>query len=197
MLAPAAEIPQAPESQVAAVAEFSAAEAFALPFELPAEGAAQPDEYHAPDTVSVGDHQISQTLYELYVEEAHSHVVALQAGLESGEPINRDLMRLAHTVAGISATAGVPVVREVAHALELVLERFLDAGTEPDENERMVFARAVGALEGMVGAIAQLRMPGPQPDLVAELDAIASTHYATEVEVAPAVPVAEIPVAEE
>ncbi len=208
--------PAAPEPEFAAipaehVTEFSPAEPFELPFELPAEPApAMSPPAAGPDTVSVGDHQISQALYELYVAEAYSHVADLQAGLEAGGEINRDLLRLAHTIGGISATAGVPVVQAVAHALELAFERMLDAGVQPDESQRMVLARAVGALEGMVGAIAQLRMPGPQPELVSELDRLAHGLVAPEPaqpepvvgeelpEEAPAVaaPVAEIPVFE-
>ena len=171
--APAAAEAAAPVETAAPAAEFGAAEAFELPFELPSapspEVAAVPP---LPETVMVGDREIARTLYDLYLAEARGHVAALQAGLESSRGIGRELLRVAHTLGGISATTGLQAVQGVAHALELAFDRLIAADAAPDEPQRMLLARAVGALEGMVGAIAELRLPAAEVGLTAELDGL-------------------------
>ena len=124
------------------------------------------------ETVLVGDLEISRTLHELYLAEARGHLAGLQAGLECGGEIERELLRLAHTLAGISATTGLQAVQGVAHALELAFGRLISAEVAPDEAQRMLMARAVGALDGMIGAIAELRLPAPEAGLAAELDSL-------------------------
>ncbi|WP_243642526.1 hybrid sensor histidine kinase/response regulator [Sulfurisoma sediminicola] len=186
----------APLEAPALAAELAATEAFELPMELPAEAVAEvPAEPPAVETVMVGECEIARALYDLYVAEARGHVAALQTGLEGARGIDRDLLRVAHTLGGISATTGLPAVQGVAHALELAFERLLDADLPPDEPQRMLLARAVGALEGMVGAIAELRLPAPETGLAAELDRL-MPHVPEAEPVAPAgeeVPVFELP----
>ena len=92
--------------------------------------------------------------------------------LENASDISREMLRVAHTLGGISATTGLRAVQGVAHALELAFERMLTADAAPDEPQRMLLARAVGALDGMVGAIAELRLPAPEAGLTAELDGL-------------------------
>jgi chemosensory pili system protein ChpA (sensor histidine kinase/response regulator) len=162
----------APIEAPAPAAEFAATEAFELPFELPAAEAEAPAVPSPSETVMVGECEIMRTLYDVYIAEARGHVAALQAGLEGAAGFDRELLRVAHTLGGISATTGLPAVHGVAHALELAIGRLLDADIAPDERQRMLMARAVGALEGMVGAIAELRMPAPETGLAAELDGV-------------------------
>jgi len=149
-----------------------------------------------PDTVMVGDLEISRTLYGLYLAEARDHVAGLQAGLENAGDLDRELLRRAHTLAGISATTGLPAVQGVARALELALGRLITAATAPDEAQRMLLARTVGALDGMLGAIAELRLPAPEAGLAAELDALMPlveiSPEAPEVDTSPEIP-AELP----
>lgn len=162
----------------------------ALP-DLFAESPAEP----LPETVMVGDLEISRTLHELYLAEAQGHLAGLQAGLESDGEVDRELLRLAHTLAGISATTGLQAVQGVAHALELAFGRLISAEVAPDEAQRMLMARAVGALDGMVGAIAELRLPAPEAGLAAELDSLmppVAASPATE-DAAPEIPATELP----
>ena len=125
------------------------------------------------DTVSIGSHTLSATLYRLYVDEAQSHITALRQELaeSSGVP-SRALIRAAHTLAGISAGTGFARVQVLAHALENTLVRHSLARAAPDESGRLLLARAVGALEGMVGAIAERRPPADENGLTAALDAL-------------------------
>lgn len=155
-----------------------------------------PDE-ERPETVLVGDLEISRTLYGLYLAEARDHVAGLKAGLQEGliisaGDLDRELLRRAHTLAGISATTGLPAVQGVARALELAFGRLITAATAPDEAQRMLLARAVGALDGMLGAIAELRLPAPEVGLAAELGALMPlveiSPEAPEVDAAPEIP---------
>ncbi|MHB1358591.1 MAG: hybrid sensor histidine kinase/response regulator [Rhodocyclaceae bacterium] len=145
-----------------------------------------------PETVAVGDLEISRTLYGLYLAEARDHVAGLQVGLVNAGELDRELLRRAHTLAGISATTGLPAVQGVARALELALGRLITAATPPDEAQRMLLARTVGALDGMLGAIAELRLPAPEAGLAEELAALMPCveipPEAAEEDAAPAIP---------
>lgn len=126
----------------------------------------------ASATVMVGELALSPVLYQLYVEEAGTHVAALRQELSGPAGIpSRELIRAAHTLAGISAGTGFPAVQALAHALENALVRHSLAHVAPDEAARMQIARAVGALQGMVGAIAERRPPATESALAAGLEA--------------------------
>jgi chemosensory pili system protein ChpA (sensor histidine kinase/response regulator) len=127
----------------------------------------------APELVTIGELNISATLYRLYVEEAQGHVATLRHELAAAAGVpSHELIRAAHTLAGISAGTGFPSVQTLAHALEGALVRHSLARATPDETSRMLFARAVGSLEGMVGAIAERRAPAAETALANALDAV-------------------------
>ena len=122
--------------------------------------------------VKIGELTISPMLYQLYVEEAGTHVATLRQELSGAAAIpSRELIRAAHTLAGISAGTGFPTVQALAHALENVLVRHSLAHLVPDDDARMLIARAAGALQGMVGAITERRPPAAEPELAAMLEA--------------------------
>ncbi len=125
------------------------------------------------ESVAVGDLILSPTLYELYVNESKTHIATLSREIALQEVPQHPVVRAAHTLAGISATAGFTAVNRLGHALENVLTRFAEAERAPDENRRLLLARAVGALEGMVGAIAERRLPTGEEDLASQLDEMA------------------------
>ncbi len=125
-----------------------------------------------PEGVLIGDLVLSPTLYDLYVNEAQGHVATLSHELSLAGPPRHALIRAAHTLAGISATTGLAAVNHLAHALENALNRLAIANVGPTENQQLQMARAVGALEGMVGAIAERRLPRNEEALAAELDVL-------------------------
>jgi chemosensory pili system protein ChpA (sensor histidine kinase/response regulator) len=125
------------------------------------------------ESVAVGDLILSPTLYELYVNESKTHIATLSREIALQEVPQHPVVRAAHTLAGISATAGFTAVNRLGHALENVLTRFAEAERAPDESRRLLLARAVGALEGMVGAIAERRLPTGEEDLASQLDDMA------------------------
>jgi chemosensory pili system protein ChpA (sensor histidine kinase/response regulator) len=123
-----------------------------------------------PDSVHIGDLVLSPTLYELYTNEAQGHVATLSHELGMSSPPHHAQIRAAHTLAGISATTGIDAIHDLAHALEMALGRLSNAGLGPNEQQHLLFARTVGALEGMVGAVAERRLPQTEAALAAELD---------------------------
>ena len=141
--------------------------------------------FPAPPPIRVGDIEVAPTLYNLYLDEAREHVATLQARVGLDEVPGEDAVRAAHTTASISAATGFMPISTLARALEHALVRFAQVEAVPGDTERFAFARCAGALEGMLGAVAERRMPGEESDLTAELEAMmpAMAH-------APAAPIA-------
>ena len=122
------------------------------------------------DGVRIGDLVLSPTLFNLYINEAQSYLITLSRKLgDTGAPQHAQI-RAAHTLSGISATAGIDSIHDLAHSLERALVRLSHQEHEPSEHDHLLLARVVGALEGMVGAIAQRRLPQPEVGLAEELN---------------------------
>ncbi|MBI5899527.1 MAG: Hpt domain-containing protein [Rhodocyclales bacterium] len=139
--------------------------------------------FPAPPPVHIGEVEVSPVLYKLYLDETREHVTTLQANLGQEAVPGNEVIRAAHTAASISAATGILPISGLARALEDALGRLALLGATPTEAQRYVFARCAGALEGMLGAVAQRRMPGEEQDLTEELKAMS-----------PAIePVAEVP----
>jgi chemosensory pili system protein ChpA (sensor histidine kinase/response regulator) len=128
--------------------------------------------FPAPPPVRIGDVEVSPVLYNLYLDETREHVATLQANLGQETVPGNEVIRAAHTTASISAATGILSISGLARALEDALGRLALIGATPTEAQRYVFARCAGALEGMLGAVAQRRMPGEEQDLTDELKAM-------------------------
>ena len=128
--------------------------------------------FPAPPPIRVGDVEVAPTLYNLYLDETREHVATLQANLGLESVPGNEVIRAAHTTASISAATGFMPISSLARALENALVRLSLLEATPTEAQRFVFARCAGALEGMLGAVAERRMPGEEADLAAELDAM-------------------------
>ncbi|MCK9388147.1 MAG: Hpt domain-containing protein [Sulfuritalea sp.] len=143
--------------------------------------------FPAPPPVRIGSVEVAPTLYNLYLDETREHIATLQAGLGREAVPGNDVIRAAHTTASISAATGLMPISSLARALENALARLSLLEASPSDAQRYVFARCAGALEGMLGAVAERRMPGEEFALAAELDAM--------VPMVPMVPATEPPVA--
>jgi chemosensory pili system protein ChpA (sensor histidine kinase/response regulator) len=173
---------EAPELPVAAVIEPKDGEP--VPAELETPPPAAPEVEPVGDSpspvplvaepVRIGDLLLSPTLYDLYINEALTHVGTLSREIGFDGTPQHPLIRAAHTLAGISATTGIAAVNRLAHALETALNRLADADIGPSDSQHLLLARTVGALEGMVGAIAERRLPAGEETLAAELDVMAA-----------------------
>lgn len=126
-----------------------------------------------PAMVDIGPLSLTPMLFDTYVGEARNHVAALQEefAVLDGAP-SEALVRAAHTLAGISATVGIAPVRDLVGALEDALTLYVKAEQAISFDDRTVIARAIGAIDGMVGAIAGRRMPSSDEGLEAALQAL-------------------------
>jgi chemosensory pili system protein ChpA (sensor histidine kinase/response regulator) len=138
----------------------------------PAPHSAEVVSFPAPPPVRIGDVEVAPTLYKLYLDESREYITTLQARLGIEEVPGSDVVRAAHTTASISAATGIMPISALARALENALTRLSVEGVVPSEAQRFVFARCAGALEGMLGAVAERRMPGAEAELTAELNAM-------------------------
>jgi chemosensory pili system protein ChpA (sensor histidine kinase/response regulator) len=161
----------------------------------PAAASADVLAFPAPAAVRVGELDIAPALYNMYLEEAQGYVVTLQAQLGQESVPRLEVIRAAHTLAGISAGTGFAPIHHLAQALENALVRFEQLAAPPNETQRFVFARCAGALEGMLGAVSARRMPGEEAALATTLEAMtpdvtALPAAAHEVSAAPSAPAA-------
>jgi chemosensory pili system protein ChpA (sensor histidine kinase/response regulator) len=129
--------------------------------------------FPAPPPVRIGDVEVAPTLYNIYVDETREHIATLQSRLGLEMVPDNEAIRAAHTSASISAATGIVPISALARALENALVRFSLQEAIPSEAQRFIFARCAGALEGMLGAVAERRMPGEEAELAAELNAMA------------------------
>jgi chemosensory pili system protein ChpA (sensor histidine kinase/response regulator) len=144
--------------------------------------------FPTPPPVRIGDVEVAPVLYKLYLDETRELVATLQARLGLEAVPGDDVIRAAHTTASISAATGLMPISRLARALENALTRLSLVGASPTEAQRFVFARCAGALEGMLGAIAERRLPGEEASLAAKLDAMQPpAPFAVEPSVEPSV----------
>ena len=133
------------------------------------ETSAEIHSFPAPPPVHIGELSISPVLYAIYLEEARQHLATLQHELgQQGVPSDA-MIRAAHTLASTSGTTGVTALHFLARAMEAAFGALAIAHAPPTEAQRLLFARCVGALEGMLGAVAERRMPGEESALANEL----------------------------
>ncbi len=120
---------------------------------------------------------ISPVLYEIFSEEANAHLETLERELpvlEQDEvvPTPHDMYRAAHTLAGISATVGIPAVNQLGLALEHALLR-RDNSAHPGSLEALgIIRQAVGEVGLMLSVLAEQQEPEVPPGLVDALDAL-------------------------
>ncbi|MDP1681242.1 MAG: Hpt domain-containing protein [Burkholderiales bacterium] len=148
----------------------------APPLEIPAE----------PEEIQIGDSSISAGLYQLFLDEATTHIASLDSGLariqaNPAHPVDYDYMRAAHTLAGISSTVGFTSTADLAHALE---QWFMDVMHNPRSlgaSALQVMQDAVVSLKGMVAAIQSREAPLAAGFMVDRLkQMVADARYARE-----------------
>ncbi|MDR2240420.1 MAG: Hpt domain-containing protein [Zoogloeaceae bacterium] len=146
----------------------------------------------ADDTVALGDFVISRTLYDLYLGEARTYLSALRQNLNTLKLTLRmppeEMVRAAHTLAGISGTVGIMPAHHLALALEHTLLRMARSGQACNSGQIGLLGTVVSTLDAMVAAVAEQRIPHDADGLAAELDEMtrATPPAAVELSVVPA-----------
>jgi chemosensory pili system protein ChpA (sensor histidine kinase/response regulator) len=129
----------------------------------------------APDAVLIGDTEMSRALYDLYRSEAATHLATLHeefARLAANSALfpPDNALRAAHTLAGISGTAGVSPLHTLGRALEHAIERLRDNARAPRHNELAVFIDSADTLQAMLAEVTLQRMPEAAPALEQALE---------------------------
>src|SRR6266700_2759012 len=167
--APAAQ-PVAAEAPIALAAEPAAQGRAESPpvAEIPVQALARPEE-----SVQLGAHRISTTLFTIFSGEARSHAAAIR---EEHETLRRHgvvtdtLMRAVHTLAGTSGTVKIAALSDLGYAFEKALQKL--ATSELSEEEQSLVGEAIDTIEAMVSKVIELRVPDAVPRLVARLEHI-------------------------
>ncbi len=119
----------------------------------------------------------SPTLYEIFLDEARTHLETLQREFELlaaglGGQTSHEMYRAAHTLAGISATLGLGAINRLGYALEHALLR-RDHAAQPNSIEALeVIRQAIAHLELMLDSLAAQREPEPAPHLIDALESL-------------------------
>ena len=124
-----------------------------------------------------GDLAIPLPLYNIYLAETDELMRVLRRDFgewrhEAWRPVSAEALKCAHTLAGTSATVGFTALRDLAHALESVLEA-LDAPAPPlDDSQRALLDETLDCAARMLQRFAVSDLAPPEPALVARLDAL-------------------------
>jgi chemosensory pili system protein ChpA (sensor histidine kinase/response regulator) len=154
---------------------FEAADISALAARLRAEGPGAPLETRKE--IRIGDVALGHTLYNILLSEAESRVHDLERragglGMHPAPTLKDDLMRAAHTLAGIAQNTGFPPIADLAHALERWAQSSMDRAGALRSDEPKVVSAAVAALGQMVQQLREQRAPQAVPAQVAALEAL-------------------------
>jgi chemosensory pili system protein ChpA (sensor histidine kinase/response regulator) len=162
------------DALIAACARLRAGE----PFLLDGGAAEATDARAAPDesdqAVTIGDVRLGRGLYDIFIDEAETHLSVMRAETAAlggaTEPPRDELVRAAHTLAGIAGTVGLAALHDLGRAFERAVLVARSGGIVPDAGERDLLSEGVDALASMIDAIALQAPPLPAPDLLRRLD---------------------------
>ncbi len=147
----------------------------------------------ADDTVALGDLVVSRSLYDMYVGEARAHLAVLRLDLNAlkltPQVPPEEMVRAAHTLAGISGTVGVDPVNRLASSLEHGLLRLARGSQTCNSGQIGLLGTAISTLDAMIASVAEQRVPHGADGLAAELDEVARATQpaAVELSVVPSV----------
>ncbi|TYQ17065.1 UNVERIFIED_ORG: chemosensory pili system protein ChpA (sensor histidine kinase/response regulator) [Zoogloea ramigera] len=135
------------------------------------------DALASADNLPAGDAAIPAPLLAIFLAEAGQLVDQLahdfgawrQIPQRAAEPQS---LRAAHTLAGISGTVGVPVLRALALALEDTLVALQAPAPFLDQAQHDLFDFTAQRLRQMVDTVGRGDMPAAQPELIAALAAL-------------------------
>ncbi|MDP2155509.1 MAG: Hpt domain-containing protein, partial [Sulfuricella sp.] len=164
--------------ETAAVDEIEAPVIEELASVAPEPGAEEIAPELLPETeVVIGDVTLSSALFNIFMSEARQRVAVLREELARLEdqpdlPIREDFMRAAHTLCGISRTVGIPAPAELSFELEEWLREMLEHPQPANGKQVKVTGDAVIALNKMVQAVEEQKMPKPAKQVVRSLQAL-------------------------
>jgi chemosensory pili system protein ChpA (sensor histidine kinase/response regulator) len=163
-----------------------------VPIDTPAAPALPPEgQLAAEPEITVGNIRVPAALYEIYLKEAQQHAATLNLLVEQwceqpGREAPASCGRAAHTLAGISRTAGFESMAELAAAMEQWIPHARHTSLPADV---ATVKSAVGTLNAMVRDLEQRTEPPAANDLARALhDITARTMVPAMAVEAPAAP---------
>ncbi len=146
------------------------------------------------DVVVIGQARLSSSLFAVFANEARQHLDALErevAALAAGGAAHDELVRVAHTFAGICGTAQLPPMHVLGLALEAAIARLRAAPGAIPADALRTLSEAVRALREMYVEALARRLPGPRAALAGALEAVAQRPRSQVAAAQPAQPGAE------
>ncbi|MFO1435214.1 MAG: Hpt domain-containing protein [Gammaproteobacteria bacterium] len=160
---PAAEKSVPPARDVAMMSENRVVETPAL---TPALVAEPPKK----ETVTIGDAvTVSKTLFEVFLQEAATHIATLQQDYAVDEPVRHSVVRAAHTLAGIARTVGITAMADLSYALEKLLQVRHDAVVRLNDIEIDLVRQTIRHIGAMVESVRAQQLPEPAAVQIAAL----------------------------
>ena len=138
----------------------------------------------APASDDQSQSKISPVLFEIFFEEANTHLRTLQRelGVLEQEEITstpHEMYRAAHTLAGISATVGITSINRLGLALEHALLR-RDHSAQPGSLEALVtISKAIDEIDLLLSALAEQRESNITYGLIDALEVIYPANLGT------------------
>ncbi|MBC3931022.1 hybrid sensor histidine kinase/response regulator [Undibacterium curvum] len=125
----------------------------------------------------IGDLEISLPLFSIYMAETDEIVRFLSQDFaewrhESYRPVTTHAIHATHSLAGSSATVGLKPLQELAHSLELVLQRLARHSVVLQAHEYDVLDHALDTGKRMLQKFALSEMADYAPDEVKQLEAL-------------------------
>jgi len=129
------------------------------------------------DVVRIGSLAISASLFAVFANEARHHLETLerelaQAAAGRTQGVRDELVRAAHTLAGICGTVQLKGMHDLGAAFENALLRLKKRATAFTADERVLANDSVQALKMMYAGVLERAVPGAATALIARLGAI-------------------------
>ena len=129
------------------------------------------DGIDSENQLQLGDARVSVTVFTLFSGEAHALMNTLRGEHETLKMhgiVTDDMIRAAHTLAGIAGTVQLAGLRALGYALEHALEQL--AQDSLSESEQALVGEAIETLDGMVEQAVALRVPDAPHALIVRLE---------------------------
>ncbi|MFC5480178.1 Hpt domain-containing protein [Massilia suwonensis] len=167
----AVETPQAPQAPAPEPEREPASNVFALPT------ATRPAPSADENLHRVGTLEIPLALYNIYVAETDELLRLLERDVgewrhEAGRPVSAEALKAVHTLAGTSGTVGFLALRDLAQALETMLEMLAAPGLVLNPAQHDVLDAVLARVRQMLQAFGRDELAPEQPDMLAALDAL-------------------------
>ncbi len=128
----------------------------------------------ADPTVIIGDIRVSRGLYTIFVDEAGVHLATVRREVTlleaEPQPPRDELVRAAHTLAGIAGTVNFQKLHALGRAFERMLLAAKSSGVILDPSDLVLARDTAKALDAMLAAVRELRAPSAADDLEAQLE---------------------------